>query len=43
MDIYMETIPKNLAKEWLKETKNDCFSEILLFFKQNGNDPGDKN
>lgn len=39
----METIPKNLAKEWLKETKNDCFSEILLFLKQNGNYPGDKN
>lgn len=43
IDIYMETIPKNLANEWLKETKNDCFSEILLFFKQNGNYPGDKN
>lgn len=43
IDIYMETIPKNLAKEWLKETKNECFSEILLFFKQNGNYPGDKN
>lgn len=36
IDIYMETITKNLANEWLKETKNDCFSEILLFFKQNG-------